>query len=508
MGLFLRCTVVLLLSGTLAAQSVSLCGTDGQVVKDQMIANRMELPGDIAFVRNDITYVPVRLHAVSNNNGSGEKLAGDLIEMMCLLNEGYLDQNIQFYLKRMDYNTIQNSSLNNNPESNFTTIRRERILDAINVFAVDNIRDVESSVIAGVYWGPERENDFIIIHHDFLTDVRVLVHEVGHFFSLPHPFHGWDRDPWDPDKHGNPVGALAPDGRTLNEYADRSNCDSTLSQNQNNVGDGICDTPADYNLVSGAGCRYTLNALDPQGNAVSPAINNFMNYFNRCAQYQFTPGQKKEILRSLNSSTRTYLDVENFAALQEVTGRVQLESPANGETVNNSNGVEVHWNSVEGATHYLVEIDFLPSFTSVFEAHIVEDTTFIFEGLENGRNYFWRIKGLNKYSFCAPESTPWRFKAEATTSTSELTAYKGWKVYPNPLQRNTELTMMFESDETFTADLRYYSANGQQLFEMENIQVLDGHQAIDVPYRFSNPGLYLVRLTTDDGYITRKVIVH
>jgi Pregnancy-associated plasma protein-A len=82
------------------------------------------------------------------------------------------------------------------------------------------------------------------------TDVRTLVHEMGHYFGLSHTFE--NRVP---------------------ELVNGTNCLV--------AGDSICDTPADP--VGGAvdaNCTFISQQKDANGDFYSPMVGNIMSYYN------------------------------------------------------------------------------------------------------------------------------------------------------------------------------------------------------------------------------------
>ena len=240
------------------------CGTEHlEDIKQEMLKNREEFK-NLHIQRGAINYIPVKIFLVAYNDGTGNISVMNALRMMCQLNKAYVDQNIQFYIKELK--TLQNTAIAETPRSSGGTLQMSLNKDpkAVNIFITQKILDG----VAGYYIGPAASsNDFIVIQSDYIADVRVAPHEMGHYLSLPHTFHGWDADAWDPAKNGNPVGKFAPDGITINEFADSSNC------GPKNVGDGFCDTPADYNFGSNT-CSYTPLAKDPNGILVHPQSNN------------------------------------------------------------------------------------------------------------------------------------------------------------------------------------------------------------------------------------------
>lgn len=94
----------------------------------------------------------------------------------------------------------------------------------------------------------------------------VVIHEMGHFFSLPHTW----------DEIGGAASPPPPQGGS-NEFVRRDNLKNCYTN-----GDGFCDTEADcypVNKVNGAPCRQVHGGVDGYGMYYTPPVDNYMTYF-------------------------------------------------------------------------------------------------------------------------------------------------------------------------------------------------------------------------------------
>lgn len=74
----------------------------------------------------------------------------------------------------------------------------------------------------------------------------------------------------------------------------------------------------------------------------------------------------------------------------------ELVSPEFHATVD-AKAVELKWKEVSGATHYHVQVAKDPNFKWLVSDNFeVKETSFKVEGLEAGKNYFWRVLSVNK----------------------------------------------------------------------------------------------------------------
>ena len=478
-----------------AQQAVRLCGTkDVEAVKQQMLQNRQEMRGFV-FPRNAVTYVPVRFILVAKSDGSGRPNERLALRALCHLNEQYADQDIQFYLSELSY--YNSTAVYANPTSfvGSNTIKNQMKYNAINVFITNEADD------AAAYYQPPAGpggNDWIVATSAYVDDVRVLAHEVGHFLSLPHPFHGWESSGgWDPNIHGNPVGTYAPDGQTLNELVNGNNC--------NNAGDDICDTPADYMFPSG-NCTYNLNAKDPNGQLLSPDKENIMNYHFGCSSYHFTDGQKQEIQNSLFSSSRNYVRPNYTPNLTEVNQSPSIVAPAQNEEIATYNHVLLQWTEVPGADFYLVEISNASIGTRTY---VVEDNSLLLTDLEPNKGYIWKVMGFNEYHTCANYSSQKIFKTgnQVFTATVEEVGFEDWTLFPNPVSSSGSFFLSTRTTQPVEMEVHVRTLTGQTLYHQSGIKVPAGTTDIEINAGTLPAGLYLVSIRAENAIDTKRLAV-
>lgn len=477
------------------------CGTEHtEEIKQQMLTDREQYRGEI-HTRNSVSYIPVKVHIVTDNEGKGGVSMLNVLKMLCAMNKAYEDQEFQFYFKSIS--TIQSTVLNETPQSDGGSLQMVLNKDskALNIFIVTKIN---KEGVAGYYLGPQNSsNDFIVIQKDYIADVRVAPHEVGHYLSLPHTFHGWDAVPWDPNVHGNPVTArFAPDGITINELADSSNC------GVRNVGDGFCDTPADYNFGSNT-CAFTTEVKDQKGNILKPQTNNFMNYFFGCAKYIFTGQQKTAV--SINYFSNNRRDIRGTQPLNAtvISTPAKLLSPVGGAGTLSADSVLLDWEDVNGATQYLVQVDVVSTFeTSFLISNIVKESKLTIRNLVNLRTYHWRVIPYNDYSTCYADPARSTFKAGGGTATPDIPEVKSFLVAPNPVRDNKQLVISIETKNSFRGSLTITDLNGRKMIYQTNEFFQNGFSTRSIDLSSLTAGVYFVSLTSEKGIATRKLMVY
>jgi hypothetical protein len=141
------------------------------------------------------------------------------------------------------------------------TVRKQWwTLNTINLYLPDSIVGPAAGY-ASMPGGPGAE---IIVIEKGSVASSVAIHEMGHFFGLPHT---WDEI--GPPATPPPVG-----GVSTNEFVRRTNCYTN--------GDGFCDTEADCYPVNkdlSSPCQQKHGAVDGYGDYYIPPVDNYMTYF-------------------------------------------------------------------------------------------------------------------------------------------------------------------------------------------------------------------------------------
>ncbi len=483
-----------------SAQKNAPCGMtleSSKEVKRQMMENRAEMR-DYVFDRAGVTYVPIRFYLVAKSDGTGRPSERLALRAMCNLNESYAEQDVQFYLKEFKY--YNNSDVYSNAINNGSKIKTQMIYNALNIFIVD---DVGEDLVLAYYQPPAtgpNKSDWIVAIQSAVDDDHTLAHEMGHYFSLPHPFFGWEETVigWDPAINGNPVGIWSPDGDTRNEFVNGSNCDD--------AGDNICDTPADYMFPypGSDNCTYNLDAKDPSGALLAPEMKNFMNYAE-CGDYFFTPNQKENIQNSLFSTSRNYINPGIVPNTNEVSGTPTLVAPGNNIKIDTYNSILFEWTAISGADRYLLEIS--PVGSGNTQRLIVFGTNHLATNLEANRNYFWRVLGFNEYYTCAGFSSQNILKTgDLLNDATIVPSINDWSVEPNPVRSNASFFVNVTSNNGVKAKVSIYSITGQTLSESE-YSFNGGFSTLEIPTNGLAPGMYIVALQTEAGTKTKRIAI-
>lgn len=347
---------------------------------------------------NDIVYLPIKVHIAGTDAGGGYYKLGTLLDAMCTLNRQYEPYDWQFYIYD-EINYINSDNLYNHTGNYQSIINSQSVSNVINIFFVAN-----PSGACGYYssWGGPQNTSgggrqgFIAINNSCAQDGNTTIaHELGHFFSLPHTFYGWEgRSDTD-----------AP--RSTDERVNGSNCNSS--------GDYFCDTPADF-LSDRWNCPYNMTKTDYVGDLYNPDGSLYMSYANdECADHH--SNEQIDAIHSYLNDRRGYLLNHTFPNYPIIMDSSETLFPPTGATGVPSNYVNLKWKAIAGASHYHVQGTRSNNINNLSIDTIVTDTSMIIRDLLVGYTYRWRVRAFNKYSTCSPYTI---FSTFITTSPTNI----------------------------------------------------------------------------------------
>ena len=513
------------------AQKMSnICGVtaaDEEILVQRLTENREMMEKGLLAENNRGAkkYVPVKFHIIGKNDGSGRINEAKILENLCQMNKDYADQDIVFYLKVEAngdiFNYINSTNAFDNQQNGLglatLNTNYKKFPNAINFFLVQNASS--DNQLGGTtlgYYSPT--NDWLVIRNDQVNSTSgTISHEVGHHFSLPHPFKGWDQQTlkdlypteWASGKEFQVTNVVAPDGVTLVEFADKSNCKQS--------GDRICDTPADYNFgFDWTGCTpFTKKIRDPNGagTLLDPQEELFMGYFIGCSNYVFSAEQKVLMAADYLSAKRAKLRPNYTPNIVDVNTKVNLQTPAAGEITPYYNSVTFDWDDVPGADRYILEIDKSPSFTSgATTIRSLEKTSIkVVKNLLAGTNYYWRVIPFHSESgTCVTLGTQNKIKfttGDAVLSANDISGVAAWTVAPNPVNAGNAIIIDIEVANPFTAEVALLNGIGQKVQTLGNQQFTQGANRLEISTKDIPAGIYFVQMQTGKAIMNKKVVV-
>jgi hypothetical protein len=485
-----------------AQQIRGVCGTHPDATIDRLDANLEAISKGFVRTRGAVTYLPIKYHLVAKTDGSGRVTEENVLSTNCKLNEQYLDQDIQFYIKD-GFNYINNDAVYTNhvyTQGTIMNLNKDRA--AINVFIVDNATPGAGTLGTTLgYFSPDRDW-IVLLRTEANKSSQTLSHEMGHFLSLAHPHRGWDAQPFsNTDPSWPKAPAIASDGATATEKMDGSNCSTAA--------DKLCDTPPDYNFGFGwppNSCVYNGGATDPNGVVVDPDETLVMSYFDNSCVNKFSPMQKTAIAADVASAKRAHLRLGYTPPATTVSSNgLVAVYPKSNEVIAYSPSVTIDWEDILGATNYIFEITDLPGFTSTRRFFTTSSSVTV-DNITANRRHTWRVRPYNPYYTCAGLTTTYSFTPSTSVATNEIPSVKNFALSPNPQISGQDVWVTLESSESLATQVNLYNVEGQLLSTTAQILQV-GENNFALPTSSLQPGLFFLHVRSEKGILKSKFVI-
>lgn len=451
-------------------------------------------------------YVPLKIHLVGSDKGKGRISPENLLGTLCTINRDFDPADIQFYIDG-DINFMDSSKylFHSSVLDGAEMMANNNAVDAVNVYIVSN---------------PAGNCGYNLPYGGIALGINcaepsdhTLSHELGHNFSLPHPFLGWEGgvsyDNSVTHNYTNP----APETVTIDytyfkdtlildtliidtifvEKVDGSNCTFAA--------DGFCDTKPDY-----IGIRWDCNAMgestvmqtDPNGEVFRSDGTLIMSYSDDDCAMRFSQEQMDAMRANIEDQRPNLLKDQSDPVL--ITNPlVNLISPINGQ-VEDYRYIDLQWESVPLATHYAVKISTNKNFTSKLYDDIVTTNSVLAEIDEawTDRQIYWSVIPFNKYDFCNTWSSVDSFTtSEISNTLSQETDQVSF--YPTIVKNH----MLYTKDYNLISSVGLYSLEGKKICTYKNVD-----NNLNLPKTVIN-GMHLLRINLKSGKIkTQKIYIH
>lgn len=484
-----------------------VCGTrdDGSMVK-RLIENKKSFSYDLESRADDWIFVPVQFHIVTKTDETGGVDETKILDELCDVNNNYHDLKIKFYLNG-DFNYIKSNSLYDGPGTTFGISKiktaKNQFPKALNVFIINSIPSDGFGTTLG-YYTPSLDV-LVITKSQFGKNAQTVSHEIGHFFSLSHPFVGWEDDPYDATRHGNPCQILEVFwGNTKFdvEFANKSNCETAA--------DKICDTPPDYNfgiVDPEQDCKLNGPILDYNSDTIHTMVNNYMSYFFNCGDYEFTPMQISAMRADFASQDRDFLHsdyIPDTMAINE--DAFNIVYPINNETTEVYDYVNLNWDDMPGATTYHVTISPASQPSNIQSFYVEGRSNLELYNLEQNKKYRWYVRPFSNSYSCVRKLGGTTFRTGSwTSSTNEFSKIDDINIYPNPVISN-ELYIDAENN-IGKVEVQMYDMLGK-LIEVIDMDLKSGKNKFNLTNSNYHNGIYNIIIKSIDNNYIRKVLIN
>jgi hypothetical protein len=504
------------------------CGTsmeDMRAMGKQLLENRGKA---YLHTRGAVVYVPVCFHLVARTDGTGRVQEGRVLDMLAGWNQLYADNNIdmQFYIKYINYinsDQVHASSSTSLPAN--SKMDEVKKTDAVNIYLIDKIVDPDGKPGTTLAYY-SRNFDWIVCINSEVSRSKssTMAHEAGHFFTLLHPFHGFECDPFSPTTTAPCANAFVScNGATYTvENVARTGVDANCA----NAGDFMCDTPADYNFGFTRDsdwrnptnpCVYNGIAKDPKCVTVDPNETLVMGYFIGCTdpgKGTFTGEQKAAILKDYGTNPRRASIRSSFVPNTNDVSTTTLQLPSNGSTTTVFNAISFDWADVPNASGYILEISTFPSnfdigrrfFINSATSQIQVNKSNIGEYLTPNTTYYWRVRAFSAYKTMTIFTTNFTFKTGTASAVNEIPGIEGFTIAPNPVGESKQINIGLTSEKSFKANVKIQNLAGQVMIrEVRNFEAGSTNQTMDV--RGLSQGMYILSIENESGVLNKKIIV-
>jgi hypothetical protein len=458
-------------------------------------------PSELMGYRTDtILYVPLTLHLTGTDAGLGHFPLKNLFNAVCRLNADYAESGIQFFWEG-DIEYIDSSFLHQHDHVNVggQMMLNHNVTNTVNSYFC---ADPAGNCGYNLPWALGVANSISCSGPNDHT----WAHEIGHYLKLPHPFRGWESIQYIP-------GSTAPLTQTQDAYTFFQsepvwNLDSSIMQtyevekmdstNCITASDNFCDTRPDYlsyRWPCDANNLSTVTQTDPNGATFKSDGTLFMSYAYDECQSRFS-GDEIARMRWTIYNLYPGLLYNQTPGEQVAAALAEIDSPTQLDTIS-SNGCQLTWNTVPGATHYIVEVSRFQSFSALVSEYLVTENALFLPNLDDNKNYYTHVRAISRWDACTSFGATRTFHASSNVSGATQTQLlETWSVFPNPA--SDRLTCRSIEAGSITM----FNSLAQPVGEWSKDLGSDLH--IELPENLP-AGHYLVRFDTRDGFSTRWV---
>ncbi|MCC6817233.1 MAG: T9SS type A sorting domain-containing protein [Saprospiraceae bacterium] len=468
------CIVLTISVNIVNLRSQNSCGTslDAQMV---LRLERENLKNVLQF--SGIQYIPMQVHIVLTDEGGSDFSLLKLKESICTLNSDFIPTGFQFYMEKPVHYIFSTKFNEHDYDIGEQMMKENNVDNVINVYLV-------SSPAGNCGYYTYRGDAVALSKSCTSKNSHTWSHELGHYFSLPHTFSGWEGI--------NYKGGLAIDYekevRGKIENVERVGCDTR--------GDGFCDTPADY-ISNRWSCDQKDSSIIVQKDLTGESFKSdgslIMSYSNdNCssrfsnlqmnAMQNFLANRRSDLIRNIQLNTVGEFDSEQIFPLDSSTTKSK---------------VNFSWNKLDFAESYIFQLSRNAPFSVLIKNIELKTNTIEVDSLLQGKKYYWRVIPISSQDFCAAESKSRTFQVDNFVSTYYSDDNK-LSITPTVLTTNQSLVI----NSTYSLsikDIQVMSINGQ--IQNQNIEFNYSNNSIQLNISRLPSGIYFIKLKEQEAKI-------
>jgi len=484
--------LVLSLSSNAQQEGGQSCGTEE--VPEHILQYLENIDYSIEKTENIIN-IPVTIHIVRTDQGSGSFSPARALDGLCNVNERFATANMNFFLAG-DINFIDNTTYLNVTSFGGTST----MITDNNVPRTVNIYYTNLSVMGlcgFAYYpnsGPGGTNNRGAVVMSFACSQptgTTLAHELGHFFALPHTFDRTSNNPLHPTNAERVT-------RDVNDTIG-----GRLGANCNTGGDRFCDTPSDF-IANRWSCPTGFYQEDINGDRIRPDSSYYMSYANDICTSRFSEQQINAMRNTLANATasRGYLLDPPMPPYTPITTAPALLLPAEGDSNIAGNFAFFQWSAVPGATFYSFKVF---QFGGILMDTLIYDTAYLNTNtrIRSNRTLQWEVRAINPSNLCAPVSAKGTFKTGNFIPLAQPNIFDAQlKLYPTFLSSGAAMTL--EGLKPGQVELSCKDLSGKELMRT---QVEVNNQSAQLTIGQWPTGIYLLQIRQGNEQTFRKIVV-
>lgn len=478
-------------SDLLAQASGEYCATPPG--RSEWLKDYQRSPEDYAVRSGELLYIPLTIHLVGTDEGSGFFTGEQLSDALCTLNEDFLPTDLQFYIAGEIQYISNTTYYRHNFGQGFQMMQNNNIPNTVNCYFV------QDPAGACGYFSPGA--DAVAMSKGCSgANSHTWAHELGHFFSLPHTFSGWEGTDYSPTNN-------------TPEFINNRRVERVDGDFCGNAGDGFCDTPPDYLSFRWNCTSQELSGVqqtDPADSTFRSDGTLFMSYANDACMNRFSDEQIAAMRANIEFQ-RPGLMINPFLPdLISDTFQVALTAPDSGTVIPTASSIALEWEAVAGAIGYGIDLDLYIPFNGEsinFRSYTTTTNSLTLTNLQSNRTYIWSVQPIGRYDGCTFFSAPRSFTVETFVDSKDLNAEKtSFTIFPLPASPKTPLYIKAVLPVSSPVNLRLFNSSGQELYVLKT-QGQTGINSWTLPADNLTPGFYLIEILTDTGRWLEKLSV-